>query len=712
TTASSTDATSTAGSSADPALTVASARKTSGLAPPVPLDPVDGLPPLPVLPNPFDPEPTWDSLLDHITAAVENLISSADDGHKPYYLIQSSIVVEAIRVMLYASGTVDKDAVVMRQHRALKLHHRQIMASLSKLVLSAKMASGVWSPPDAVAKLQADAKEVKTASQNYVTAAKQTEITVRQVDARLVTDIKNPLKAKAAARTLDRALSNASLRGDFGSNGERKVFGAQMNSQNVLSQLDYYAKSATKAVNVLAMQIEKLFEGPSPEMRLGMHSNGASAANPIMNSAQSAQLVTQARQTISHLGSLLTLVTDYYTATLSEQTSVPEKTFAEVRTAKQALHGCTASLVMAIQVATDLLAAGQALDHALNTAHATEKATQVNKPTYDPYAAARRPSVAPTGERTTEEIMYSHDNDSDIEPDLTPRSTANLSRAIPSEHRARSDSQPSLYTAHTGNSGTYTPGTEYSGRNAQSGFPFPTSPSESTFVASTVGSVAGRTPAGTTPWYLSYDYQPGELVLNPEGHVKGGTITALIERLTLHDGLHSDFIATFLLTYRSFTNTEDLFTQLFRRFTIQPPMGLESDELEIWTEKKLTPIRLRVFNIIKSWLENYYLEDEVDDKEALSMIKDFSGSTAMRDTMSFAAVQLIKLVEKREQSDGLLKKMILNLSTQAPTPITPRNLKKIKFLELDPLEFARQLTIMEATVYNKIRRVLGQGMDE
>jgi son of sevenless-like protein len=87
------------------------------------------------------------------------------------------------------------------------------------------------------------------------------------------------------------------------------------------------------------------------------------------------------------------------------------------------------------------------------------------------------------------------------------------------------------------------------------------------------------------------------------------------------------------------------------------------------------------------------------------MIKDFSGSAAMKDTMSFAAVQLIKLVEKREQSEGAFRKMVLNLTTQAPQPITPRNLKKIKFLELDPLEFARQLTIMEANVYNKIRPV-------
>ncbi|KAG0074864.1 hypothetical protein BGZ92_003165, partial [Podila epicladia] len=570
---------------------------------------------------------------------------------------------------------------------------------------------------------------------NYITTAIAAEITVHQVDARLVTDVKSPLKAKAASRTLDRALSNASLRSDNGPT-ERKVFGSQLNSQSILSQLDYYSKSASKAINVLAMQIEKLIDSPAPNVRLSIH-NGISAANPVMNSAQSAQLVTQARQTISQLGSLLTLVTDFTTTVSAEETTIPDKFFAEVRTSKQALHGSTASLVMAIQSATDMLAVGQTLDLALNTTLTTDKAAQslvaatraliqekeisdntaptIRAPQYDPYGG-RKPSLAPVNE--PDNSSYNHDNDSDIEPDMAPRST-NLTN--PMARRNRSDSQPSVFSAHS-NGSTYTPGNEYAGRGMQSGYPFPTSPSDGSFMSPANSATPGRYDprdnkvkkllgddapgrASAQTWFLNYDYQQNELVLNAEGQVKGGTLPALIERLTLHDGLDSNFIATFLLSYRSFTNTRELFSHLFRRFTIQPPMGLDAEELEVWTEKKLTPIRLRVFNIIKSWLENYYLEDEAEDHDALSMIKDFSGSAAMKDTMSFAAVQLIKLVEKREQSEGAFRKMVLNLTTQAPQPITPRNLKKIKFLELDPLEFARQLTIMEANVYNKIRPV-------
>ncbi|KAI7828926.1 ras guanine nucleotide exchange factor domain-containing protein [Gamsiella multidivaricata] len=721
---------------ASEAQTLAAVRKPSGLAP-TPQESVEGLPPLPLLPNPFDPEPTWTSLAEHTAAAVQNLVSSAENGYKPYYLIQSSIVVEAIRVMLYASGTVDKDAAIMRQHRGLKMHHRQIMAALSKLVLSAKMASGVWPASDAVAKLLADAREVGIAAQNYVTTAMAANITVHQVDARLVTDVKSPLKEKAESLSLNRALSNGSGKGDPSSN-DRKVFGSQMSTQSILSQLDYYSKSASKAVSVLAMQIEKLIESPSLSLR-SSGIIGISATNPVMNSSQSAQLVTQARQTVSQLGSLLTLVTDFSSSTLAEQPRIPEKLFMDVKNSKQALHRSTASLVIAIQSATDLLAVGQTLELALATTLSTDQAAQslaqatrvliqekeiaeanvpLNRASTDLYGGGRKPSLAPQPDGN-----YNYDHDSDIEPELSIRNSN--ARSDVTSQRTRVGSQPSIFS---GTSGTQTPaGTEYSGRAPQGGYPFPPSASlegnihgnGSNFANSSVpgrydlrgdklkkilGDDAPTRPSAQT-WFLDYDYQRDDLILNAEGQVKGGTLPALIERLTLHDGLDSNFIATFLLSYRSFTTTKELFQHLFLRFTIQSPAGLDAEELEIWTEKKLTPIRLRVFNIIKSWLENYYLEDEVDDKEALSMIKDFSGSTAMKDTMSFAAVQLIKLVEKREQSDGAFRKMVLNLTTQAPQPITPRNLKKIKFLEIDPLEFARQLTIMEAAVYNKIRPV-------
>jgi son of sevenless len=41
--------------------------------------------------------------------------------------------------------------------------------------------------------------------------------------------------------------------------------------------------------------------------------------------------------------------------------------------------------------------------------------------------------------------------------------------------------------------------------------------------------------AETKPWYLRPNYDPSEIIIDPDGGVKGGTVPALVERLTAHE---------------------------------------------------------------------------------------------------------------------------------------------------------------------------------
>ncbi|KAG0226666.1 hypothetical protein BGW41_004106, partial [Actinomortierella wolfii] len=703
---------------------LASVRKPSGMSIPTMYEAssLEGLPPLPPVTNPFDPEPSWASLAEHVSTAISNLLSSAEHGYKPYYQIQSSQVVEAIRVMLYASGTVDKDSYPIRMHRPLKLYHQ-----------------------GAVAKMIADATDVAQAVSLYIQTAEESQIPVHDVDAKLILDPNSPFETKSV-KMLSRTLSNASSHRS-GNDSERLSMSIGQNaSANIISQLDFYNKSALSKLHNLSLHVKRLMEPwtgvglpavapPSSSSRSSFGSI-ASATIPspsFMNSAQSAQLVSQCQQTTSQLGSLLTLVSELYSNTLADHPSIPERIFLSVRIAKQSVYNSIAALVMAVQLATDPMAQTAVLDMILEATITTEKAATelvaatrtlvAEKQDADiikstrPYIDSMSTTSGQQSTHITSEIDEFFENGG---LDLTAPVATGLTRH-------RSNSQMSSFSTHSSVSAPTTPGTEYTGRTLTSGYPFPnTGPSESHHPLMPMSpnrentrgeklkkmlgdeakdAVKEQQKSTETPWYLGYDYSIHDISFNMEGHVKGGTLPALVERLTLHDTLDSNFIATFLLTYRSFASTEQFFTLLFRRFTISPPPGLEPHELEKWTEKKLTPIRLRVVNIIKQWLENYYLEDEPEDRQALVKIKEFSESALMRETMSFPALQLIKLVEKRETSDGSFRKMVLNLSTQAPPPITPRNLKKIKFLEVDPLEMARQLTIMESAIYNKIKPV-------
>jgi son of sevenless-like protein len=85
---------------------------------------------------------------------------------------------------------------------------------------------------------------------------------------------------------------------------------------------------------------------------------------------------------------------------------------------------------------------------------------------------------------------------------------------------------------------------------------------------------------------------------------------------------------------------------------IKPPSDLIESELVEWKEKKETPVRLRVFNIMKTWIE-IYCEDYPEDRKVLQEMKEFAATT-MSD-ISFASNQIVKLAEKREGSVGPMR---------------------------------------------------------
>ena len=47
--------------------------------------------------------------------------------------------------------------------------------------------------------------------------------------------------------------------------------------------------------------------------------------------------------------------------------------------------------------------------------------------------------------------------------------------------------------------------------------------------------------------------------------------------------------------------------------------------------------------------------------------------------------------------------MVQTVNQNTPSPIMPKNMKKLKFLDIDVTEFARQLTIIESRLYSKIK---------
>ena len=208
------------------------------------------------------------------------------------------------------------------------------------------------------------------------------------------------------------------------------------------------------------------------------------------------------------------------------------------------------------------------------------------------------------------------------------------------------------------------------------------------------------------PWFLRLDYE-GEVQYDSKSEppaIKGGTLIGLVEQLTRHDRYDAPFKTTFLLTYRSFTNAAELFEALICRWNVQPPPGLQEEDLELWKQRKQHPIRMRIVNVMKSWIDTYWMEsNDAKSLDLMARVYNFA-----KDTVTSSGIPgwrpLLNVIEQRMRGeDTSAKKLVPNPNFQAPLPILPKNMKKLKFLEIDPTEFARQLTIIESRLYGKIK---------
>ncbi|KAM0790332.1 hypothetical protein ACM66B_003217 [Microbotryomycetes sp. NB124-2] len=296
------------------------------------------------------------------------------------------------------------------------------------------------------------------------------------------------------------------------------------------------------------------------------------------------------------------------------------------------------------------------------------------------------------------------------------------------------------------------------------------SPVSTMSAATTTSTSATSPPLKETPWFLQRDYDAREIAFNADGHVTGGTLTSLVERLTLHDTtIDTTFSNTFFLTFRLFATPLSLADTLFARFDVQPPsmttsdghvVELRPDELKLWHDRKLTPVRLRVYNSFKTWVESHWSHES--DQPVVEPLLVFC-KTKLAPTMSSAANRLVELIQKKviaagagpspvplpispvspvhpvvAQHRGLTRMQSMErfrvgkLSSSSfapaatvqqgsfgpppPPPIVSKSLlSSLRYghasvVDIDPLELARQLTLIESRLYCSIKpgELLGQ----
>jgi hypothetical protein len=199
----------------------------------------------------------------------------------------------------------------------------------------------------------------------------------------------------------------------------------------------------------------------------------------------------------------------------------------------------------------------------------------------------------------------------------------------------------------------------------------------------------------------------GELTFNESGRLTGGTLPALIERLTALDSTpDAQFVATFNLCFRLFTTPRQFAEALIERFDA------------VANVHSTTPVKLRVYNVFKGWMESHWRSNT--DGEALDLIVLFA-DTRLKDPLPAASNRLKELAEKVSLSNGPLVPRLVSSIAKSPTsgtteaPLRTPNISKgqlnalkaatnsggtpVCILELDASEIARQLTLKESRIF-------------
>eukprot|EP00339_Tiarina_fusa_P025431 CAMPEP_0117002376 /NCGR_PEP_ID=MMETSP0472-20121206/4073_1 /TAXON_ID=693140 ORGANISM="Tiarina fusus, Strain LIS" /NCGR_SAMPLE_ID=MMETSP0472 /ASSEMBLY_ACC=CAM_ASM_000603 /LENGTH=1327 /DNA_ID=CAMNT_0004702717 /DNA_START=12 /DNA_END=3995 /DNA_ORIENTATION=- len=177
--------------------------------------------------------------------------------------------------------------------------------------------------------------------------------------------------------------------------------------------------------------------------------------------------------------------------------------------------------------------------------------------------------------------------------------------------------------------------------------------------------------------------------------IKAASIEKLVEKATMYN---ADAILqkTLLLTYRSMISSDGFLNLLMERFSMPLPDGNEAS-VEAFKAKKQKPIQVRICQLIKTWITKYF-DDFQNNQELLAKLSDFCSNTIKPVCPPGATLESII---QRQVNGEYEKSKEIQFTEPPPEPILPK-VPRPSFLDIHPMEIARQLTIIESQLYRAI----------
>jgi son of sevenless-like protein len=622
---------------------------------------------------------TWNRLVANMKRAVDRYRDAIVNGDRSEYVRRAEDISDHLRMLLAAgSGTTDNHSgqpSIISSNKALYPHFRDMMSRFSKLVISSHIAAADWQNAESYQKCLQEADGVLQGVFSYVEIARQQR----------GEDIPRLLPGFVLGSTTGGSWQNNGLgsrdplTSNFLDEDESLVEPSASLDSNLMERLDDLKRMLISSIRKLEEHLIVTEKIISPYRHEIIGNNICSAAKKVLEMFKP-WIAAVESVNLSPLGN-----------------SFQNPQLVDFAAYKQSLYDNISDLILGCQAVAGPLAdewtevRGEPLEWRLNYVRQCAKQLETNSSQvgFSLQLLAEQMSTSSQDKQRSQSVSENN------QQQLPPRRADTTANDRPHQ-RGDSRAVPVFRPALAGTSQSY-------------------SESDPTATYREGGNSKVRKFFGEEPLRRESDETPDCLKLDHEADIsydnkvtppqlKGGTLLALVEQLTRHDKLESNFNNTFLLTYRSFTDARELFELLVKRFQIQPPEGMAQSDYEIWRDRKQKPIRFRVVNILKSWFDNFWMEESNDETKAL--IRDVY--TFARDTVKTTETPgsgpLMTVLEQRlKGTDTTAKRLILTLNTAAPPPIMPKNMKKLKFLDIDVTEFARQLTIVESRLYGKIK---------
>ena len=626
---------------------------------------------------------TWSKLVENIRRAIESYRQAINNADRSEYVRRAEDISDHLRMLLAAaSGTTDNHSgnpSIISTNKALYPHFRDMMSRFSKLVLSSHIASADWQAPDAYTKCLQEAEGVLHGVYSYVEVARSQrgEDIPRLVPGFVLGSTNGGSWQNNGLGVRDPMLTTSFMDQD---EYEPYVEPVVTLDGNLLERMDELKRMIVSNIrrleehlalreklitpfrhkqigNTVCQAVGKVIETFRPWISTVESIN----LGPLGTAFQNPQLVefTTHKQRLYDLVMQLLLACQAVAAPLGDEWTENrgdplEERLNDVRNNVRALETCTSHVGFSLQLLLNLMpqesttnALQELRDAQVTRGHRTTDPGA-------PYEASTLPTYSKTSRPQLADMSFPVSYTEGVDP-------------TPVNFRKQDNSSNSK-----------------------------------------VKKFFGEVPRGVEeePSFLRLDHE-GEISYDNKvdlPQLRGGTLIALVEQLTRHDRLDPGFNNTFLITYRSFTTASELFEMLVKRFSIQPPRGISQDDYNTWVEKKQKPIRFRIVNILKTWFDSYWMEnaDEATN-ELLRRVYTFAKDSIATSSTPGSAPLMASVERRMKGQESNAKGLVPTPSSSIPTPIMPKNMKKLKFLDIDATEFARQLTIIESRLYGKIK---------